>query len=348
MSNLLARYAEAIFWLARYVERAENLARLIDVQETFSRDSQGSHDWATLLRINADQQRFQEKHPAPTAEAVLYFYVLDRDNPTSIVSNLRFARENARMLRSLISTEMWTQINVLHNRVQALDRSTLAEERLARFCSMIKEGCDAHFGITAGTFYRDEAWQFYELGAAIECADQTTRLLDVKFLTLANRAGDGGDEAVDASHWMAVLRSAASYQAFRRAHPRGMMAAEVAGFLLSDHRVPRSVAHNLGVIEQSLTALRRHYGLRGTAPALEHIDGMMDDLHVDKVRTVIAKGGLHHYNDWLQRCLMELTTLIGQTFFGYPAPAAGPSQSQKPGAMTQTMGGMSQTLTASP
>jgi uncharacterized alpha-E superfamily protein len=341
MSNLLARYAEGIFWLARYVERAENLARLIDVQETFSRDSQGSHDWGTLLAITADQERFLTTNSAPTAEAVLYFYVLDRDNPTSIVSSLRYARENARMLRPLISTEMWTQINVLHNRVQALDSSTLAEERLARFCSMIKEGCDAHFGITAGTFYRDEAWQFYALGAAIECADQTTRLLDVKFLAHARRQGDGEEGvAVDQSHWMAVLRSAASYQAFRRAHPRGMHGAEVAGFLLSDHRVPRSVAHNLGVIAESLTVLRRQYGLRGTALALEHVDGMMDDLHVDKIRAVIAKGSLHEYNDRLQRRLIELTGLIANTFFGHAPPEPEP----EPATLTQTMEGMTQTI----
>jgi uncharacterized alpha-E superfamily protein len=346
LSNLLARYAEGIFWLARYVERAENLARLIDVQETFSRDSQGTHDWSILFQLNADQERFFQRHAAATAENVLFFYVLDRGNPTSIVSNLRFARENARMLRPLISTEMWTQINVFHNRIQALDRSALAEERLARLCSMIKEGCDAQVGITAGTFYRDEAWNFYQLGAAIECADQTTRLLDVKFFNLAGRPLEGDESVVDESQWMAVLRSAASYQAFRRRHPRGMRPAEVAAFLLSDHRAPRAVAHNLAVIERNLTELRRQYGLRGTGPALEHVDGMMDDLTADKVRTVIAKGGLHQFNDWLQRGLIELTRLIGHTFFGYgpPVEAPAPSQTQTAGGMTQTMGSMGQTM----
>jgi uncharacterized alpha-E superfamily protein len=325
--NLLARYAEAIFWLARYVERAENLARILDVQETFSRDSQGRHDWASVLALNGDAESFFKTRPAATAEGVLRYYVMDRENPTSLVNDVKYARENARMLRSLISTEMWAQLNVFYNRVLALTASDLAEERLARTCAVIKEACDAHFGITAGTFYRDEAWNFYELGRAIECADQTTRLLDVKFTSLGGPDGYGTTVA-DESQWAAVLRSAASFQAFRRSHPRGIRPPEVAAFLYCDWKLPRSVAHCLGVIETNLTQLRRQYGLRGTDKALEHIDGLRDDLHVDKVNMVLANGGLNDFNDWLQQGLSELTDIIGQGFFGYTAPVATQTQSQ--------------------
>ena len=317
--NLLARYAEAIFWLARYVERAENLARILDVQETFSRDSQGQHDWASVLALNGDSEAFFKTRPAATGESVLRWYVMDRENPTSLVNDVKGARENARMLRSLISTEMWAQLNVFYNRVLALTAADLAEERLARTCATIKEACDAHVGITAGTFYRDEAWNFYELGRAIECADQTTRLLDVKFTSFGGPDGYATTVA-DESQWVAVLRSAASFQAFRRSHPRGIRPPEVAAFLYCDWKLPRSVAHCLGVIEQNLTELRRQYHLRGTDRALEHIDGLRDDLHVDKVNMVLAKGRLNDFNDWLQQGLSELTDIIGQSFFGYPPP----------------------------
>ncbi|MFO1069151.1 MAG: alpha-E domain-containing protein [Geminicoccaceae bacterium] len=327
MSHLLARYAEGIFWLARYVERIENLARIIDVQETFSRDSQGLHDWASVVELNGDRERFAEHHGEATAENVLRFYVLDRDNPTSIVFSLRAARENARMLRSLITTEMWAQINVFYNRCLALGPADLAEERLARTCALIKDGCEAHAGITGGTFYRDEAWNFYELGRAIECADQTTRLLDAKFYSLQGRAARA-DGAVDVSQWTAVLRSAAGFQAYRRRHVHGVRPEDVAAFLYSDWRLPRSVAHCLGVIEQSLTELRRQHGVRGTTAALEHLDGLRDDLHVDKVKAVVATGGLHQFNDWLQRGLIELTSLLGRSFFGHDAA---PAQSQSQG-----------------
>jgi uncharacterized alpha-E superfamily protein len=320
MSSLLARYAEAIFWLARYVERAENLARILDVQETFARDSQGTHDWASVLTLNGDRDRFFTIYDEPRPVNVLRFYVIERNNPTSLVHDVRAARENARMLRSLISTEMWVQLNVFYNHVLALTPADLAEERLARTCAMIKDSCEAHVGITAGTFYRDEAWNFYELGRAIECADQTTRLLDTKFVTLRRRHSEQ-QAVVDESQWMSVLRSAASFQAFRRRHPRGVRATDVATFLYSDWRLPRSVAHCLGVIESNLTELRRQHGLRGTAAALEHLEGLRDDLEIERVKLQLRNGTLHEFNDFLQRGLTRLTGLIGRSFFGYAAPA---------------------------
>jgi uncharacterized alpha-E superfamily protein len=327
VTQLLARYAESMFWLARYIERAENLARILDVQETFARDWRGGHDWRVVLAINADSERFTRGRAGADAAAVLHFYVLDRENPTSIVANLHAARENARALRPLISTEMWTQLNMFYNRVAALGPADIVEERLARVCAMIKEGCDAHAGITAGTLYRDEAWGFYEAGAGLECADQTTRLLDVKFLTseaLAESDPSVGrpGSAADVGYWTALLRSAAGYQAFRRRHPRGMTPEQVALFMLCDAAFPRSVACGIGRVEEQLQRLRRHAGLRAAGLPLEHLDGVRDDLHVDKVTAVIRANGLHGFNDWLQRGLAELTRLIGRAFFGHPAPGA--------------------------
>ena len=104
---LLARYAECIFWLARSVERAENLARIIEVNETFSRDRSGSHNWLSIVQLNTDEEEFFGKHRAASAENVIRFYLTDADNPTSIVSAVTNARENARTLRPLVSTEMW-------------------------------------------------------------------------------------------------------------------------------------------------------------------------------------------------------------------------------------------------
>lgn len=316
MTPLLSRNAESIFWLARYMERAENLARTLEVQETFARDSHGSHDWGTILSINADWPRFLDRHEAPTAEAVLHFYVLDRTNPTSITSNLHAARENGRALRPLISTEMWVQLNTFYNRITSLQPRDVAEDRIARFCGLIKEGCDAHAGVTAGTCYRDEAWAFYRLGAAIECADQTTRLLDAKFLSLAARGDVEPGSAADISYWTALLRSVAGYQAFRRAHPRGVNPQQVAAFILGDASFPRSVAHNLGVIEGQLTNLRRRFRLRAAGRALEHVDGLRDDLEPAKVRLVAERGDLHGFNDFLQRGMIDLTGLISKGFFG--------------------------------
>jgi uncharacterized alpha-E superfamily protein len=123
---LLARYADCIFWLARYVERAENLARILDVNETFSRDGRGGQNWRSIVQLNSDEERFFASHEAAAAHNVVNFYVIDGDNPTSIVSTIRYARENARTLRPLISTEMWVQLNVFYNRLAELSTEDLA------------------------------------------------------------------------------------------------------------------------------------------------------------------------------------------------------------------------------
>lgn len=319
MTRLLARWAESLYWLARYIERAENMARILDVQETFARDSGGTNDWRLVLVINADTEAFFARYEEADAPSVLSFYLIDRANPTSILSDIFAARENARALRPLISTEMWTQLNIFYNRIVALNAADIVEERLNAVCDWIKRGCDAHTGITSGTFYRDEGWSFYRVGAAIECADQTTRLLDAKFLNFMASSDQESGSPADAFYWAALLRSAAGYQAFRRRHPRGMVPEQVAAFLLSDPSFPRSVACNIGIIQDHLTILRRHYGLKASARALQFLDEIRDDLEVRKVKAAIANGELHRFDDFLQRSFIELHRLIGEAFFGRPA-----------------------------
>ena len=158
---LLARYAESIFWLARQVERAENLARSIEVQESYARNRSGVRDWSSIVQLNSDEEAFSEKHDTANARNVIRFYVTDGDNPTSIKSAISHARENARALRSLVSTEMWMQLNVFYNRLNAIDDKELAPGSLSPLLNEIKEGCQSFTGITEGTFYRDQAWWFW-------------------------------------------------------------------------------------------------------------------------------------------------------------------------------------------
>jgi len=218
---LLARHAEAVFWMARYVERAENLARILDVQQVFASDSRDPSSWRSVLQLNSDVARFFSSHTIADRASVTQFYVLDQENPTSIISSIHLARENARTLRPLISTEMWSQINVFYRQLRALTPIDLAEPRFPRVCAMVKEACQTHTGITDGTFFRDESWYFYSVGRRLERADQTTRLLDIKYHQLLPRVSDVGS-AFDIGQWNSVLRSAAAYHAYRRVHSRGM------------------------------------------------------------------------------------------------------------------------------
>lgn len=313
MARLLARNAESCFWMARYMERAENLARLLDVTETFSRDSRGANDWASVVALNADQERFEQRHTEATTQAVIHFYVLDGGNPTSILSSVRAARENARVLRPLISTEMWSQLNVFYNWMLGLAPETIAVHRLSALLGQIKEGCQAHAGILEGTFYRDEAWYFYQMGKMIERADQTTRLLDIKYHTLQPR-GQAIVRMIDDSQWNAVLRAAAGYHAFRRIHPRGMRVEAVVDFLLHDPSFPRSIVGCVERLDEYLTEVKSRYSLRAGNTALELLDEVRSVLTSTPVASVMDQG-LHAYLDGVQLQLAGLTDAISRSFF---------------------------------
>ena len=182
---LLARYAESLFWMARYMERLENLARLIDVTQTFESPGLENEAWDALVRIHADETHFAERYGTPSADTVKRYYLLDKENPNSIAGSIEAARMNARTLRPLISTEMWKNLNVFHRDLLEVQEHELQGDSLSRLCTRIKEGVQAHTGITSGTLFRDQGWHFYEMGRLIERADQTTRLLDIKFHRLA-------------------------------------------------------------------------------------------------------------------------------------------------------------------
>ncbi|MGQ9369953.1 alpha-E domain-containing protein [Azospirillum sp. A39] len=326
--NLLARYAENIFWMARYMERAENLARILDVHETFARDKRGASNWRSIVQLNGDDADFFTRHQKATAETVVHYYVLDQRHPNSLVSIIRMARENARTLRPWISTEMWTQINVLYNRLLELQPKDVTVQHLSRVCAWLKEACQTHTGITEGTFYRDQGWYFYQLGKYIERADQTTRLLDIKYHTLLPASADDGS-SLDMFQWFTVLRSAAGYHAFRRVYPRGMTPATVAGFMLYNEGFPRSVVMCVRQIDGVLTRLKSRYSLRRGSEAMEKVDELLGALLSRPIEAVI-RDGLHEYLDWVQQQLCSVTDEMGRAFFGQePAPAIpSPAQSQ--------------------
>jgi len=313
LSNLLSRHAECIFWLARQVERANSLARILDVNESFSRNAQGEHDWQSVLRLFGDDADFRATGRRPTSDAVIHFYILDDRNPNSVRSCIGLARENARALRPLISTEMWVQLNGFHNRLSRLRKSDLKVENLNRLCGYIKESCQTHSGITAETLYRDESWNFHQLGRAIERADQTTRLVDVKYHVLLPRPSDVGSP-IDEAQWNTVLRSAAGFHAFRRLSPQSMSPARVVEFLVFDRRFPRSVAASVLIANDHLHELRLKYGHAGKRAASNRLRRLAATLAEDSAEELISRG-LHEGLDGIQVELGEVTTALGREYF---------------------------------
>lgn len=317
MSKLLARHAECVYWMARYMERAENLARILEIQESYARDAQGGADWASVIRLNADDERFYKTHKVADGAAVLDFYILDGDNPTSILSAVRMARENARTIRALISTEVWAQINVFFNDLRALGPHDVRPSEINRLCDRIKSACQTHSGILDGTFYRDQSWMFYQLGKMLERADQTTRLLDIKYHLLLPVGADPGS-AVDMSQWNALLRAAAGYHAFRRLHPRAMTPASVVRFLLVNDGFPRSTFACLRETDTVLHRMKSRFGIRGGNGALEQLDSLRASLLQAKIDD-LAKTGLHEFLDAVQARIGDVGLALGQDFFGWEA-----------------------------
>jgi uncharacterized alpha-E superfamily protein len=310
---LLSRSAECLFWLARYMERVENLARILEVTETFVRHGADQSGWRSVIQINADETRFLEKYEQPTAETVLRFYLTDRENPSSIAACLFAARENARTLRPMISTEMWSQINVFYNRARELMADEARPSDVTQICAFLKEGCQFHTGITEGTFFRDQGWAFYSIGKYLERGDQTSRLVDIKYHTLLPSPQDVGGPQ-DVNQWHALLRAAAGYYAFRRVYPSGMTPAAVAGFLLLNHSFPRSIVQSVHQIELYLTQLGSGYGLRGANVVLEQLDDLRGAVMGQTIEQILSRG-LHEFLDWVQLQFISLAAAIGDSFW---------------------------------
>lgn len=340
MSPLLSRHAESMFWMARYFERAESLARVLETQTSFHRGRGADNSWAWIIALYADEAGFSKAYGDPTAANVIEYYVTHIDNPGSILSSLRAARENARALRHMLSTDMWHQLNDFYNRMLAFGPSDFSEVRLSRTCDAIKRGCYAQIGVAENTLYHDECWPFFRLGINVERADQISRLLDVRFAQ--QQTGFATDEGqLDFTFWTILLRAASAYHAYRRAF-RHTAPAEMARFLIFDPRLPRSLLACLGEISNMLEMLRRNFGLvrAGGAPA-EELDKLLTGLEAAS-RDDHLLPHLHAFNDWVQRSLIALTNALGQTFFSHPdtsqqAPAPVISQSQSQTGQSQTM-----------
>ncbi|OYV38028.1 MAG: hypothetical protein B7Z81_05185 [Acidocella sp. 20-61-6] len=337
---LLARDAEGLFWMARYLERVENLARLIDVTQSFESPGFETDAWFGLIRINADEKNFAARGYSPDADHVKRFYLLDRENPTSIPASLEDARTNARTLRPLMSTEMWRQINMFHRFVSHISPADLEGDALSRLCTRLKDGVQAHTGITEGTLYRDQGWYFYELGRLVERADQTTRLLDIKYTAMLPQ-GREEKRVAEMTQWNVILRGAAGYHAFKRRSRALFSAEDVVHFLLRDPSSPRSVLLCMRRAESHLDDLRRIYGLGRADEAIE-VAEYLRELLLEKPIGHILATGLHDYLDIVQIHIQILAAAIGRAFFRDWRPEE-PVLSLSDAAQSQSMGSQIQT-----
>ena len=284
--RLLARNAESLFWLARYLERGASLARVIEMQSSFGGQDQET-GWSWLLALHTDEARFKERFEVSSSN-IIAFYVTDSANAGSIRSSIHWARENARALRPFIPLEMWVQLNAFHGSVEGICADDILASQLPRTCAVIRAGCLAQIGVAEGTLFRDEGYLFFKLGLLVERADQTSRLLDVKFAQGAT-AARSTDPSNDFVFWSTILRTAAAYQVYHRLEPHGADPERVARFLILNPSHPRSIGFCVRELGESLHILRGSFRLSKANECLEACDVLMEGLRAAADDTEIGR-----------------------------------------------------------
>ena len=310
MSSLLARFAGNIYWLGRYLERAENIARILHINETYGRDDPQGPDWHRVLRLYSDEKRFLAEHEDTSPAAILRFYVLERNNPSSISYAIAEARENARSVRHLISTEMWTHLNIFSSEVRALGRRDLRVNTLASAANLVITGCQTFEGIAEGTFFRGEPWCFYQIGKYLERADQTTRILDISF----DRLLLSKDDSVSMVQWNLLLRSVSAYHAYRNRHPGSSRPHDIATFLLYDREFPRAVALCVQRLTERLHDIETRHGDRRGVNVETTRRAIEFSLETGPGSELTPKR-LHKFLDGLQIELGNVSNAIGEVYF---------------------------------
>ena len=219
---MLSRVADALYWMARYLERAQNIARFIDVNWhlTLDQPKNGCQEWRALVQVTGDSDLFLERYNAFSEENVTAFLMFDTGYPHSVISCLRAARENARGVRDILSIDLWEQINSFYHLVeQAGKNPARVSVNPNEFCQQIRLRGMMIDGITDGTMNHGEGWHFTRLGRFLERADKTSRILDVKYFILLPDTSYVGT-AIDDVQWVALLRATGGYSAYRQRYGR--------------------------------------------------------------------------------------------------------------------------------
>ena len=310
---MLSRVAESIYWMSRYAERAENVARFIGVNLTLMLDSSDrDQQWWPFVNTTGDHDDFKKRYQFATEENVLRFLTFDRDNPNSIISCLRSARENARSVREIISSEMRLQLNTFYLKVNDAATTGAGMESPHDFYTDVKLSSHLFTGITDATMTHGEGWHFSRLGRKLERADKTSRILDVKYFILLRSVEEVGTP-LDDTQWAAVLRSASAFEMYRKRHGR-ISPKGIVQFLLLDLEFPRAIGFCLNGANGSLHAISGTPLNQSTNDVEKLLGGLCSNLASASVDEII-KNGLHEYLDNLQDQMNLVGTGIFETFF---------------------------------
>lgn len=312
---MLSRVAESVYWMSRYVERAENVARFVDVNLHLMLDSPAGQrpNWESLVLTTGDHRWFIERYGDATPEAVTRFLTFDREYPNSILSSVSRARENARTIRDIISREMWQQLNEFYLMVLGASQAGPSSPgEMTDFYNRVKLSGIYFEGVTNATLSRGDAWHFANLGRMLERADKTSRIVDVKYFTLLPTVRDVGT-TLDQLGWVALLNSASALQMYRQVH-HVTTPEHVAEFLVLDRAFPRAIHRCVIEAQASLHALTGSPLGSHRNEAERMLGELRARLDYARIKHIMGSG-LHEYLDGLQISLNEIGTTLERLFF---------------------------------
>lgn len=311
---MLSRVADSIYWMSRYVERAENVARFIDVNDnlTLGEGTSLAEQWAPLINTTGDQKLFAEFYGTPDRDSVLRFLAFDPRNPNSILSCANAARENARSVRESITVAMWEQLNKLYHMVRGAVQDTRFTSEPQQFCEMVKQASHTLVGTTYTTMSHGEAWHFSRIGRLIERADKTSRIVDVQYFHLLPNATDVGT-SLDVVRWSALLKSASALTMYRRVHGR-ITPERVAEYLLLDRGFPRSMRFCVSRVQDSVGVVTGSPAGTFSCRSEQLAGRLRSEMDYTAISDVIETG-MHEYIDKFQRRLNQIGEFLHKDFF---------------------------------
>ena len=335
---MLSRVADSVYWSSRYIERAENVARFIDVNYnlTLGDGETLGNRWDPLVYTTGDHDDFSQRHGEANRENVLQFLLFDEDNPNSVLSCVSKARENARTIREVISSVVWEQLNKFSLMVRSASKVRSIMEQPQEFCERVRLASHLILGATDTTMSHGEAWHFSRIGRFIERADKTSRIVDVQYYILLPDAQDVGT-ALDVVRWSALLKSASALEMYRRQHGK-IVPNRVADFLILDRQFPRAVHFCVMHAQDSLRCITG--STHGTFCNLsEQLMGRLcSNMDYTSIDNIIHQG-LHEYIDDFQTQLNRVGCAISKDFLTAHRASQEQMQSRSTPEMSQTHSG---------
>ena len=311
---MLSRTAENLFWIARYIERAETMARLLEVGARIALMPSAGHgyrsEWESLLQASGTSEGFAEKYGDPVQRNIESYLFFDRDNPSSVISCIARARENARIVRTAMTSQVWDALNMAYQEIRQLERQPRSELELTELTEWVNRQAALVRGTMDATLLRNDGYSFLNLGFALERADNTARLIDVKYYVLLPSVDFVGS-GLDNYQWQTLLRAFSATRAFHWAYGGEVTAAKIAHFLILNRQSPRSLISATEAAMDHLDALSHNYHKSG--PAQMRARAMVGELAETRTEDIFDEG-LHEFLTRFIREVGELSEMVHNAY----------------------------------